>query len=464
MKRSILAVLWVSLSMCTVGPQYTPPSFPVPAAFRDAAPEQRTASPESLDEWWTVFRDPLLESLTRRAIEGNLDLAIADARVREARAARGIAASAALPQVSGGGRFGRAQRSDAIAPLIGPRTQNLFEIGWDASWELDLFGGVRRDKEAALAQAQAVEEARRDVLVTLLADVARSYIELRAAQSELRIVDETLRSRQETLELVRARARAGLEGDLGVARAEEAFAAAAAQRPLLVRRAGEAIHSLGVLLGEDPDALFDELSATAPFPAAPEAVPPPIPSELLSRRPDLRRAERELAAATARVGVAHADLFPRFVILGDFGRRSDDLADLGSGRAQFGGLLAGARWPVLSGGRIRANIRIHDARQEQSARLYEKAILTALQEVADSLLRHARERERQQSLRDSAEASRRVLEMAVARYKAGLENYLSVLDAQRALHTAEQLLIQSERDLSLSLIALYKSLGGGWSA
>jgi NodT family efflux transporter outer membrane factor (OMF) lipoprotein len=430
------------------------------------------ATGSSLERWWTTFHDPILDSLVTRAVEGNLDLKIAAARIREARAARRIAASAALPQVDVEGAYSRAKRSDAVPPFksapggnspFGPREQNAFEAGFDAGWEIDVFGGVRRDKEAALAQLQAAEEVRRDVLITLLADVARNYAELRGTQQQLQILEETLRSERDTLELANARLEAGLGTELDTARAEGLLAANAAQRPALERFAKQAVYRLGVLLGKDPGALASELETPGAIPFAPPEIPLTLPSELLSRRPDLRRAERDLAAATARIGVAKADLFPRFLIMGSLGRRSEDVADLSSGISQFWNLLPVVRWPIFSGGRIRANIRVQDARHEQALRQYEKAVLTALEEVENALSSHTRELRRQESLRASVAANRRALELAMERYTSGLESFLSVLDAERSVYAAEDQLVQSERNAVVSLIAVYKSLGGGWS-
>jgi multidrug efflux system outer membrane protein len=469
----LLPLLLASVSACAIGPKYVRPEVPLPATWRDAPTHHMAAGSDTLDHWWTTFQDPILDRLTTRAVAGNLDLQIAAARIREARAARGIAAAAALPQVDAFADYGRTQSSEAVPPFkeasgldspFGARDQNLFEAGFDASWEIDVFGGVRRDKEAALAQVQATEETRRDVLVTLLADVARNYIELRSTQRQLAILDETLRSQRDTLGLVQARAQAGLATDLDVAQAEGLLAATTSQRPVLIRLAGEAVHRLGVLVGEGPDALAGELGVPASIPAVPPEIPATLPSELLSRRPDIRRAERDVAAATARVGVARADLFPRFAIFGSFGRRSEELGDFGSLDSQFWSVIPGVRWPVLSGGRIRANIRVQDARLEQASRLYEKAILTALQDVADALLAHARERDRQESLRTAAEANRRALDVSLERYTSGVENFLTVLDAQRSVYAADDALVQSERNLAVSLVALYKSLGGGWSS
>ena len=257
-----LSFLLSSTVACAVGPRYQPPELSVPRAWQELPAGESTAKAPTLEHWWTAFNDPILDHLVARAVLGNLDLKMAAARILEARAARGIAASAGLPQVDVQGAYLRSQRSDAVPPFksasgdgspFGPREQNAFEAGFDAAWEIDLFGGVRRDKEAALAQVQAAEEARRDVLVTLLADVARNYVELRASQRQLQILDETLRSERDTLELAKARFEGGLGTELDVARAEGLLAANTARRPTLERLAREAVHRLGVLLGKDPE-------------------------------------------------------------------------------------------------------------------------------------------------------------------------------------------------------------------
>lgn len=465
-----LALGAVASAGCAVGPRYAPPKPSVPSRWSESVTV--AASVKTLESWWASFQDPTLDHLVARALEGNLDLKIAAARVREARAARGIAAAAGLPQVAFDGAYARTQRSEAVPPFkaaapagspFGPREQNAFELGFDASWEIDVFGGVRRDREAALADVQASQEAQRDVLVTLLAEVARTYTELRGAQRQLEILDETLRSQRDTRGLVEARFDAGLATALDVSRAEGLIATTTARRPPLERLAKEAVHRLGVLLGQEPGALLVELEEARPIPTAPPEVPNSLPSELLARRPDLRRAERELAAATARVGVARADLFPRFSIVGGFGRLSQDAADLDSGKSQFWSFIPSVRWPIFSGGRIRANIRVQGARQEQALLRYEKAVLTALEEVENALVAHAREGRRQDALREAVVAERRALDLATHRYTGGLENFLSVLDAQRAVFAAEDQLAQSEKNGALTLIALYKALGGGWS-
>ena len=470
--RAVAAVCLVLTGACATGSRQVPTHIKLPERWAVLTAQPGNAQDLALERWWTTFQDPVLDSLIARAVDGNLGLQTASARIREARAARGIAAAAALPQVDAVGSYGRLRASEAVPPLkgtngrsspFGPRDQNLFEAGFDASWEIDVFGGVRREREAALAEAQAAEAARRDVLVTLLADVARSYVELRGVQRQAAILDETIQSQQDTLSLVRARFNAGLATDLDVARAEGLLAGSVSQQPVLGRLAGEAIHRISVLLGKDPEALTGELETRGAIPPAPPEVPATLPSELLSRRPDLRRAERELAAATARTGVARADLFPRFAILGRFGRRSDEAGDLASFGSQFWSIVPGVRWSLLSGGRVRANIRVQDARQDQARLAYDAAILHALQEVSDALLAHARELERQGSLRTAAAANRRALDVSLDRYTSGLDSFLSVLDAQRSVQAADDAVVQSERNAAVSLIAVYKSLGGGWS-
>jgi outer membrane protein, multidrug efflux system len=460
-----------SLSSCAVGPDYAPPHVAMPPAWQEALPPT-SADPSTLERWWTGFHDPLLERLVARAIEGNLDLKIAAARVQEARALRGIAESKGKPQVDLAAQLARGERSDAVPPFkgtsggsspFGPRTQNTFEAGFDAGWELDVFGGVRRDVEAAEAEVHATEESRRDVLVTLVADVARNYGELRGTQRQIEILEDTVSSQRDTLGLAKARFDAGLATALDVDRAEGLLETTLSRRPELERAEKRAIYRLGVLLGEEPGAMAAELQTPRALPILPPELPEVLPSELLSRRPDLRRAERELAASTARVGVARADLFPRFSIGGNFGRRSEDASDLATGGSQFWFLVAGVRLPILSGGRIRAHIRAQSARQEEALRQYEKAVLLAVEEVENALVGYTRDERRQEALLRSVAANRRAMDYATDRYTGGLENFLSVLDAQRELYAAEDGLAESETSKMVSLIAVYKALGGGWT-
>lgn len=458
------AVICVTMAVaCAVGPDYQRPDVKVPAAFSEGSSQGLAP----VARWWTGFHDPLLESLVERAGDGNLDLQIAAARIREARAAHGIAAAAGLPQISASGEVARSKqlvaRADGVLLAAGTPERNVFEAGFDASWEIDVFGGVRRDKEAALAQVEAVEEARQDVLVTLVADVARNYVNLRGAERQLEILDQTVASEKESLALAQSRFDSGIGAELDVARALGLVAASEAQRPPLEVLRQQSAFRIGVLLGRDPEALLAELAAPGAIPPSPPEVPRLLPSELLARRPDLRRSEREAAAATARIGVATADLFPRFNLLGSFGRLSDRPAGLDAS-SQFWSAGVGFQWPILAGGRIRANIRVHEARQEQALLQYRQSILTALEEVENALSAHGRELRRRESLRASVAANRRALALATERYTSGLDSFLSVLDAQRSVYAAEDQLAQSDRNASVTLIAVYKALGGGWES
>jgi NodT family efflux transporter outer membrane factor (OMF) lipoprotein len=470
---SAVALLMV-LAGCAPGPRYRTPNLPVPEKWSAANRSDNLAVSRDISRWWTAFNDPVLDSLVDRAIRSNPDLRVAGARIREARAARGIAAADRLPSVDAFASYARSERSENVPPFrsgppggaagnpFGDRVQNLFEAGFDAGWEIDLFGGVRRDVEAASAEVGAAVENRRAVLVTLLAEVARNYVELRGGRLRMAILEDNLEAQQEALELTRVRFTAGLANDLDVARAESLVSATRAQFPVLETSTRQAIHRIAVLLGEYPGSLVPELSKEAPIPLHPPVVPLGLPSDLLRRRPDIRRAERELAAATARIGAAAADLFPRFSLTGSFGGRSDAIGDVTSGAALFWGFGPSFRWPIFAGGRIRANIQVQNARQEQALALYEKAVLASMEEVENALVAYAQEQERRLLLARSVEADRRAADLSNSRYFGGLDDFLSVLDALRSMYASQDMLAQSEQTVEVNVIGLYKALGGGW--
>ncbi len=346
--------------------------------------------------------------------------------------------------------------------LSGSNTQDLFDAGFDASWEIDVFGGIRRSVEAADADIGASEENLRDVLVSLLAEVARNYLQLRGDQLRLSIAAENIRAQQQTLELTQARYDAGLSNELDVAQAKAQLAGTEAQVPRLESSARQAIHQLGVLLGKDPGALLAELSEQAPIPFGPPEVPVGLPSELLRRRPDVRRAEQELAAATARIGVATADLFPKFFLTGAVGQQSVNFSDITLPESRFYSFGPSISWPVFAGGRIRANIRVQDARQEQAAILYEQSVLNALKDVEDALVAYSKEQQTRKSLKESTEATRKAVDISNELYSQGLVDFLNVLINQRALFQSQDSLAQSDQLVSQNLVALFKALGGGW--
>jgi outer membrane protein, multidrug efflux system len=463
------AMLLFLVAACSVGPDHREPGLAVPASWQEAQQKGVDVRPVEMTRWWTTFNDPLLNSLVERAVQANLDLRIADARIREARASRAAVAAGAWPTVDVSGSYSRNRTSEnalalgTLAPQGGGQLeQDFFKTGFDASWEIDVFGGVRRGVEAADATLEASQYSRRDVLVTLLGDVAKNYIDLRGFQRRLAVARANLKAQQDTLELIRIRFQAGLTSDLEVAQAEAQANTTAAQIPTLEASLKQAGYSLDLLLGLVPGALWSELSIETAIPALPPEVLVGLPSDLLRRRPDIRGAERQLAAATAQVGSAMADLFPKFFLTGLAGLQSISASDWFTGRSRYWSIGPTITWPIFDAGRIRANIEIRNAQQEQALNQYEKTVLAALGDVEKSLVSYSREQVRQRSLAEAVASSRRAVEMASELYIRGLNDFLNVLDTQRSLYAAENDLAQSEATMASNLVALYKALGGGW--
>ena len=463
----------VSLAGCSVGPNYKKPSLGAPTAWIEAQQKGVDTRAGELARWWTVFEDPLLNSLVERAVQSNLDLRVAEARIREARAVRASAAAGLWPALDTAGSYTRSRSSENAfnVPSQGGAgggasgiklERNFYNAGFDANWEIDVFGGVRRGVEAADAILEATEYSRRDVLVTLLGDVARNYIDLRGAQRRLAVARANVKTQQDSLELTRVRFDAGLASDLDVARAEAQVNATAAQIPNLESAIKEAAYSLDLLLGQAPGALWHELEKELAIPNLPSEVLVGLPSDLLRRRPDIRVAERQLAAATAQVGSAVADLFPKFFLTGLAGMESISAGDWFTAGSRYWSIGPTIRWPIFDAGRIRANIEIRNAQQEQALNQYEKTILAALGDVEKSLVNYSQEQVRYRSLTDAVAANRRAVEMAQELYVRGLNDYLNVLDTQRALYVTETELALSEATMASNLVALYKALGGGW--
>lgn len=473
MHQAISSLIFVSLmfgaAACTVGPDYSPPGHVVAGDWVSlagaSAHGQVSDQTGDLSRWWKTFDDRDLDLLMDRAVEANLDLALAESRIREARAARGVAAADFAPQVeasAGAQRSRRSENAGNTAPNRSDPTVNLFQIGFDAAWELDIFGGTRRAVEASRADIEVAIENRRDAVVTLLAEVGRNYIELRTAQQRIVIAERNVAAQADTFSLANSRARAGINSDLDAAQASALLSSTQASIPALQAQARQAMYRLGVLLGQDPGMLVDQLSPTGHLPETSESVPAGLPSELLRRRPDIRAAERSIAAATARVGVATADLYPRFTILADLGLQSEAANSLIDAPSRYWTMSPGIRWPILDGSRIRSNILVQTEREEQALIGYERTILHALADVETAITAYINEHERRDFLAASLEASRRAVELAVSQYSSGLTAFLAVLDAQRTLFQAEDMLLQSESRLAENLIALYKALGGGW--
>jgi len=463
------ALLGLVASGCVVGPEYHRPETAVPPHWSEPLAGGETNAPAALAEWWKSFHDPELDSLVQRAVESNLDLRLARARVRAARVEYQIASANLWPSADASGSYSREQASHH-QPVLGslpipasvPFENNVYQAGLDASWEIDVFGGKRRQTQAAQAEATASEFGRDDVVLTLLGDVARNYTDLRGYQRELAITKENTTAQEQALAITRERFAHGLTSDLDVQQAATVLSTTRASVPVLENAIQAAMNRLAVLLGQPPGALLAELANAAPLPPTPPSVPLGLPSDLLLRRPDVRQAERRLAAATANIGVAKADLFPRFSLTGAAGLESVSASDWFTSGSKFWSIGPTVQWRIFDAGRIRANIKVKTALQEQALAAYEQTTLRAFEDVENAMVAYAKEQTRRDSLAQAATTSQNSLNLARRLYTSGLTDFVNVLDAERSLYQTQDQLAQSDRIISADLIALYKALGGGW--
>lgn len=469
-RRPSVRVAWLAaaglLTGCTVGPDYHAPTPASPGGFSSlqdvTQPLASTPQAAAADiaTWWTVFADDTLTGLITRAASTNLTLAQANARVRQARASQAIAQGGLYPTVNADAS---ASRGRTPGPG-GGSTSNFFKAGFDASWELDVFGGQRRTIEAADASLTAAIESQRDAMVTLVAEIATTYLNLRGSQQELVTARRNLETQTQTLALTQERLEAGFVSALDVANARAQVASTTSRIPTLEAAVKADAYALGVLLGQDPGSLLAELNQTRSIPAAPSQVPVGLPSELLQRRPDVRQAEALLHAATARVGVATADLYPKFSLTAALGLESGKLSSLANAANRYWSLAPAASWTLFDGGKIRANIALEQAAADEALAVYKQTVLVSLQDVETALVSFVKEQERRVALTQSVDANREAVELSMLLYSNGRTDFLNVLSAQGKLLDAEDALTQSERAVSTDLVALYKALGGGWDA
>ncbi len=458
-----IALAALCLAGCMVGPDYRRPAVDTPPGWVGSVPPPVPPAVDpalaSLARWWALFDDPALVALVERSVQSNLDVKVAEARVRQARAAVQGAASFLWPTI---GSSGSAQRSRT--PGFQGNRGNitvLYQAGFDASWELDIFGGVRRNIEAAQADLAAADEARQDVLVTLTGEVAQTYIDLRSFQQRIAIARQNLEIQTRSARITRQRFQAGFVSGLDVANAEAQAATTAAAIPLLESAAQQSIYRLSILLGLNPADLLPELSSPRPIPLQPPVVPLGVPSELLQRRPDIRQAEAQLHAATARIGVVTAELFPRFTIGGSAGVTSSDLGSIGPAN-RFWSIGPTVSWNVFDAGRTRAAIEQQEAIGDETLLVYRQAVLNALQEVENALVASTKEQEHRDELVKAVASNRKALDLSMRLYTQGQTDFLNVIDAQRALTLTEDALATSTGTVLTDLVALYKALGGGW--
>jgi NodT family efflux transporter outer membrane factor (OMF) lipoprotein len=462
-------ILLVLIQGCMVGPDYSRPPVPQQNGWqteKGAEPQQ----PEDV-RWWRNLKDPQLVNYIEKGISGNQNIKEARARVCEARALRGVAVASLLPQVSGTALFNRSLTSDT-AGIISELPQNLisrvnfeqnfFQAGFDASWEIDVFGGRRREVQAASARAQSSVENYRDVMVSVIAEIARNYVELRGAQRQLAIAEKNRDIQEETLSLVKIRQDSKITSDLEVEQARAQLERTRGSIPPLEASIRGSAYQLAVLTGQPPNSLLNELLTTSPIPNPPDIVPVGLPSDLLLRRPDLRRAENDLRAATADIGASTADLYPRFYLTGFAEPESAKFVDLFRANSFAWSIGPTISWPVFQGGRIRSNIAATEARRDEALARYRQAVLTAMQDVETSLVGYAEHQVERERLALSVQSQSRAVELARERFETGIKDFLTVLDAERQLRDVENSLALSETQVLVNLISLYKALGGGW--
>lgn len=461
---TVLFAVLITGGCFTVGPDYKRPELPGSGSWNSEMAgglEAKTPATGSLSRWWAGLRDPLLTSLIERAAAGNHDLREARAKVREARARRGIAGTGQFPVLDATGSGTRSRGSENTGA---GETRNLYSTGFDASWELDIFGGVRRSVEAAEADLQAADEGLRDVLVSLLSEVALNYVEVRTYQARLAVAEENLKAQQETYQLTQARYQAGLTDELSVHQARYNMENTKSQIPNLRTGLEGSKNRLAVLLGIRPGDVHRELAVAGPVPVAPLSMAVGVPADAMRRRPDVRRAERELAAQTARIGIATSDLYPKFTLSGSIGLEALSIGDLFSFRSRTFGFGPRITWSIFDAGAIRGNIEVQSALQEQALIRYESTVFKALEEVENALVAYAEEQRRRGALKEATGAARHAADLANDKYMAGLIDFGDVLDAQRSLLSFQDQLAQSEGTVTSDLIAIYKALGGGWES
>jgi multidrug efflux system outer membrane protein len=462
MTRQLVSVLLsLTLAACAVGRDYRPPETSAAARFSQLDAEAYSAE-ATVGAFWTLFEDKTLEHLVNEALAANHDLRIALTRVAEARALRGETRLDLAPTVTAGGGYTDQRFADAqLVPGV-PRDQELYDAGFDAFWELDFFGRVRRGVEAANAELGAAEAGLRDAQVIVSAEVTRTYFELRGQQQQLDVARRNVANQRETLELTNLRLEAGRGTELDTTRAQAQLSGTLATIAPLEAAIARAIHRLGVLTGREPGALTAVLAPSKELPAIPRMAAVGDPAGLLRRRPDIRVAERELAAATARIGIAVADLFPRVTFTGSAGYVADAFDGLGDNGSDTHFIAPGISWAAFDLGRVRARIAGSRANADGALLRYEQAVLRALEETENALVTHARTRQQLAHAEDAAGASRQAAGLARLRFEGGAADFLQVLDAERTQLEAEDRLAETRTDAATSLIAVYKSLGGGW--
>jgi NodT family efflux transporter outer membrane factor (OMF) lipoprotein len=482
----------VSLTGCTVGPDFNRPGWASPGSWF-AGPKEAVKRPSSIPvaeplnaDWWTLFHDPILTKLEQQVAAENLDVKVAEVRLTESRAQLGVARAALFPTLNGNASYVREQASNngifAVIPGAagasaasgtsgnstggitggGLKPFDLWQGGFDASWEVDLWGGVRRSVESATASTEAADEAKRTVLLSGLAEVARDYIQLRGVQTQLQIARDNVSTARQSLNLTQQRAAGGVTTDLDVANASAQLRTTLSQIPPLEQQEAQLINALSLLLGQAPNALRADLGTAKPVPPVPPRVPVGLPSELARRRPDIRQAEAQLHATTADIGVAQANFYPSLNLTGSFGLQSLQFGKIFNMNSKQYALGPGLTIPIFQGGQLRSTLQLREAQQQEAAINFQKTVLQAWHDVDNALTAYQAEQSRRDELIQAVSDNRHALMLAQSRYQQGVADFLTVLDAERSLLAAQLQLADSTTTVSSNLVALYKALGGGW--
>lgn len=483
-RLSVLLVATLALSACSVGPDYHAPKPSTPTAFHSMQSDagSRPLATVTNPGWWKSFNDPQLDSLIERAIAGNLSLQQAVLRIAGSRQQLNQARGAWFPSVNGklsaqrqqlglkgelesNGVYDQIDQTDpdlksALSGLTRPVA--LYQGSFDASWELDLWGKVRRQVEAANARQQESLENRNDALVSLEAEVARTYLQLRGAQSISQTLQTQIDVAQQTLELTQSQQRNGLAPQMDVENARAQLNSLRAQLPQYQSQIHQAMNGLAVLVGKTPGALDGELMASKPLPALPKEVPVGLPSTLARRRPDVRQAEAKLHEATANIGVSVAQLFPDISLTGQFGMRNTDISYMDNWSSHFYSFGPSLSIPLFQGGQLVSSVKLARAEQASAALDYRQTVLTALQDVENALISYRTDQQQVDGLNETVDALQNAFKLANDSYSQGLSSFIEALDAQRQLAQAEQQAASARVQSSLDLVALYKALGGGW--
>jgi len=459
MKGSAALFVAVTLAGCAVGPNYRKPETPVASTFGAAEPGLYLSEQAQI-QFWKQFGDETLDKLVDDSLSANHDLRIAVGRLAEARAARHLSLYDLGPTVTGAG--GHVNQKAAATQFGFPFTTSYYDAGFDATWELDLFGRVRREVEASGAELQGAEANLRDAQVSVIAEVARTYFELRGQQEQLAVAKRNVENQQASFDLTDARLKAGRGTELDTSRARAQLSTTLSRIGPLEAAVARSIHRLGVLTGRDPNSLTGLLAPPKELPALPKTLAVGDPGAMLRQRPDIRVAERQLAASNAEIGVAVGDYFPKVTFTGSFGYDARTLSALGTAASRAYSVGPGISWAAFNLGRVHAQVAGARARKETALAQYEQTVLKALEETENSLVTHARSRDQLVHAADAAESSAAAARLARVRYEGGVVDFLEVLDAERTQLDAEDRMAQSRTEAVTSLVAVYKALGGAW--